>query len=351
MPRKRKKEHQGLPSRWIFQHGKYYFCVPKGQEDKWDGKKLFPLGKALHEAYKEWAARMERQEKGETISDLLDKYLLEVVPTKAKGTQRHNREVIPKIRAVFGHMKITDLKPKHIYQYADKRSSFSRAKEEIKVLKHAFTKAVQWGFIENNHLHGQVRLETPVKKKKRLVENWEVDAVMSLEPHSPISDVAMIQAYIELKELTGLRKTDMLLLRESDLLEEGIFVEHSKTINSTGVATIYEWTPRLRKAIDRIKLARPIDIAEFLFCTRRGKCYVKMEDYTTHSFDSAWQRTMKKALETTDLEKAFSERSLRNKVGTAAGDPKRAQELLRHASEETTKKFYRLKPEIVKPLK
>ena len=63
MPPKRKPENRGLPARWQFTHGAYYYFVPRGLEAMWDGKKRFRLGSALHEAYKVWADRVGRNDK------------------------------------------------------------------------------------------------------------------------------------------------------------------------------------------------------------------------------------------------------------------------------------------------
>ena len=49
---KRKKENLGLPNRWRFNHGAYYYSVPPGQESKWDGKRTFHLGRNLPDAYR-----------------------------------------------------------------------------------------------------------------------------------------------------------------------------------------------------------------------------------------------------------------------------------------------------------
>src|SRR5262245_12140664 len=58
LPRPRKREHRGLPARWIYQHGAYYYIVPRGLEAQWDGKKLFRLGATSPEAYRVWAERL-----------------------------------------------------------------------------------------------------------------------------------------------------------------------------------------------------------------------------------------------------------------------------------------------------
>src|SRR5471030_924022 len=109
MPKPRNPENKGLPARWKQQHGAYYYRVPPGLEAMWENKQMFRLGKTLPEAYKEWAKRLEATDKANNISQLLDRYALEVVPTKAAATQMGNSRHIKRLRAVFGHMSLTSL--------------------------------------------------------------------------------------------------------------------------------------------------------------------------------------------------------------------------------------------------
>jgi hypothetical protein len=105
MPRRRNKENRGLPTRWKFQHGAYYYRVPTGLEPAWDGKKFFRLGANLAEAYKLWAERINRPLEAKTVGQLLDRYLLEVVPRKGSPrTRASNRSAIVRLRAVFGDL-------------------------------------------------------------------------------------------------------------------------------------------------------------------------------------------------------------------------------------------------------
>ena len=102
MPKPRKPENKGLPARWQFAHGAYYYRVPPGLEDLWEGKKRYRLGASLPEAYKEWATRLETTgNKQTTIGQLLDRYALEVIPTKAPKTQESNQWALKKLRPVF----------------------------------------------------------------------------------------------------------------------------------------------------------------------------------------------------------------------------------------------------------
>src|ERR1700674_4568808 len=112
MPPKRKSENRGLPARWQHTHGAYYYRVPPGLESLWNDKKMFRLGKTLPEAYKVWAERVASADEAQTIAQLLDRYLLEVVPEKAAATRGDNRRMIVKLRAVFGELPLTGMKPK-----------------------------------------------------------------------------------------------------------------------------------------------------------------------------------------------------------------------------------------------
>lgn len=85
--------------------------------------------------------------------------------------------MIPHLRAVFGHMKLTDLKPRHGYAYLDARKPHLVAgKRELEVLSHAFTKAVQWGPIDDNPILGKMRLsgEYSTPPRDRYVEERRV---------------------------------------------------------------------------------------------------------------------------------------------------------------------------------
>lgn len=81
-PRKRNPENVGLPKRWKAEHGAYFYQVPKGREAAWGGKKKFRLGSTLNEAYKAWSDRLQAQIDVRRIEHLLDRYLLEVTPTR-----------------------------------------------------------------------------------------------------------------------------------------------------------------------------------------------------------------------------------------------------------------------------
>lgn len=348
MPRKRKAENRGLPARWRLVHGAYYYQVPPGLEHAWDEKKTFRLGKSLPEAYKTWADRVGNQDKIRTIGQLLDRYNLEVVPTKSKTTQAGNLIFIKTLRATFSDIPLTAIKPRHIYQYVEKRSAKISARREIEVLSHAFTKAVQWGYLDRHPFIGEVRLDGE-KPRNRYIENWELVEALALKPTRKSGSVLMIQAYMKIKLLTGLRRGDLLRLTMADIQDDGIHVTPSKTENTTGKRLVYDWSPELRLAVDEAKSVRPV-LSPYLFCNRRGKSYVK-EDGTANGWDSLWQRFMDRLLAETKITLRFTEHDLRAKCASDAATLEHAQQLLAHADGSTTKRVYRRKTEHIKPLR
>lgn len=350
MPQKRNAENKGFPPRWRKLHGAIYYRVPKGMEDHWDNKKLYRLGSTPSEAYTKWAEKIDNNIKGETIGQILDRYAQQVIPTKAPRSQTADKYNIQKLRAVLGDMFLTDLEPKHVYQYVDKRQGKVSAKRQIALLSHAFTKAVEWGYINKHPFKGEIRLEGE-KPRTRYVEDWEIIECLSLSPMRKAGSVIAIQAYIRFKLLTGIRRGDLLRIRMADCQEDGIHITPHKTEKRGGRSTIYEWSAELRNAVDMAKAARPIDISPFLFCNKYGAGYLNEKTGTASGWDSMWQRFMDRILEETEIKERFTEHDLRAKVASDAESLEHARQLLSHADSKITDRIYRRKAEVVKPAK
>lgn len=348
MPRARSKENRGLPPRWRFYHGAYRFLVPPGQEAAWDGKRQFTLGTTLGAAYKVWAERVGRNERVVTIGEALDRYAREVIPDKRPATRVGDIKRLPTLRRKFGDARLDSLLPKDIYTYVGaNKHRLTAAHREVELLSHVFTMCVQWGLIDRHPWKGQVVFQREMKPRpgRRYVEDSEVLEVLSLQPRRPSGSVLMVQAYIRLKLLTGLRQTDLLLLQPAlHFVDAGIRIETSKT----GVRQVFEWNPELRAAVDMALAARPLDIARWLFCTKQGGCYVNA-DTEVRTFARIWSNFMQRALAETKLTVRFKERDLRAKVASDAETLERARELLGHADARLTQRVYVRKPALIRP--
>jgi integrase len=353
MPRKRLPENAGLPTRWKLAHGAFYYQVPAGMEYAWDGKKLFPLGRKLSDAYKKWAERIGGVEDVRTISQLLDRYILEVTPQKAISSQKREREIIKLLRSVFGNMPLMAIQPTHIYRYADKRGKKSAkggglatARREIAVLSHAYSKAVRWGYIDRHPFKGQVTLETTAPRT-RYIEDWEIIECLSLPSLRKKGSVIAIQAYIKLKLLTGLRGGDILRLKVADLKEDGLHVLTQKTKR----AVVYSWTDVLRDVLQEAMAARPVHISPYVFCNKKGASYYNEKTGSVTSWDSMWQRFMDRVLIETKVKERFTAHDLRAKAASDADNLEHARSLLTHVDSKITQRIYRRKPEVVRPIR
>jgi len=169
--------------------------------------------------------------------------------------------------------------------------------------------------------------------RNRYVEDWEYDAFR--EHAGPL-----VSAYMGFKYVTGFRQGDILAIRRDQLKDDGIHI----TIGKSGKKRIMEWSDALHAAVDTIgQLKRPVR-GLYLFCTRTG------QPYTGNGFRSIWQRKMRSALETGVLKDRFREHDIRAKSASDT-DREHAIELMTHQDGRITDKYYRRKPEIMRPLR
>lgn len=303
-PRKSRKD---LPERVYYNHGSYYFVD--------DNKKWHNLGRDYALAMQAWAKLIGTPiDQPTTVGQLIDRYLLEVVPKKAERTQQDNRAEAGWLRSFFGDMKIADVEPHHIAEYRDHRTARVRANRELALLSHMFNCACEWGLMNTNPCaHVKRNKEKP---RDRYVEDAEVAAFKELCP-------PWLQIYIDIKCLIGLRQQDMLDLKYEDFTSTGV----KAFIKKVGRKISIQTTDELLELVGRLeKTASP-----YLFPTRTG---TRMSD---EGFQSVWGRRMDRFVRGGGLR--FTEHDLRGKVATDIDDPLQAQRLLAHSSLKTTEGY------------
>lgn len=334
----RKPQNKGLPQRWSIRHGAYYYEPPESVRHLWDGKSLFRLGKTLSEAHAKFAEMVGVHDRNiHTIGHLLDRYLIEVVPTFKPTTQQSEKTYIKKLRSVFGDVPVTSLEPQHVYKYFDTRKAKTSARNEVGVLSNAFSNAVKWGVIKKHPFKGEVTLKGAKKPRDRYVTDDEIKTCLKFEGRA--KSIKVVQAYIELKLLIGCRKADILRIKMSDIdTHLNVFTSKSEK------PMAFELTPALTEAIEKAKSLRPV-LSPYLFCTHRGECMVT-ESGRTGAFDYIWREFLAKVGVA-----HFTEHDLRRKAGSDQVTLERASELLGHSDIKVTKRHYRAKAQIVKPSK
>lgn len=210
----------------------------------------------LHEAHIEFGrriAKMTSADETDTFDKLCDQYMLRAFPEKKSQSRKDTARYVEVIREVFGNNAVDQVQTKHIYQFYDalqQNRGLNTCNKIMETLSDILTHAVRWGLIADHPMiGGKFKKKKPVKAQ-RYIEDWEIDEALTVAP-------LLIKAYINLKLLTGLRATDMLSLRWQDVREDGLFVAHSKTEDSTGKAQVFSWTDDLVNAIEDAKRLKP----------------------------------------------------------------------------------------------
>jgi integrase len=322
---RRRGSDNHLPARVYLRSGTYYYV---DENAKWIG-----LGKSFVDAMAKYGEIVGCQKNITKITDLIDRYLVEIAPTKAAATYKGNVAQAKFLRCGLGEIRVDSLLPRHIYEYMDFRAKRGKiqANREVALLSGMMKYAIRWGLVEQNPCSQVIRFKE--KARDRYIEDWEYKAFRDFSG-------PLISAYMDFKLLTGLRTSDVLGLRRDALKEDGIHV----TINKTKQKIIISWTDHLAAAVQAVKdLPRPIN-SMFLFSTRKG------QPYSVSGFASIWQRKMRKALEMDILKERFTDHDLRAKTGSDV-EIEHATKLLAHLDAKVTRKHYRRRVPIVKPLR
>ncbi|EPC5388233.1 tyrosine-type recombinase/integrase [Serratia proteamaculans] len=246
----------------------------------------------------------------------------------AMETQKDYRKYSVKVLGVFGTMPPDAIKPEHIRKYMDKRGLNSRTQANR---EKAFTSRVfRWGFerglVKGNPCKGVKQFKE--KSRTRYITNKEYDALFSVAP--PIVRVAMEIAY-----LCCARQADILTMRKSQLGEEGILIQQSKT----GVAQIKAWGKRLEAAISEAK-ALPLKYG-------MSSIYVIHQPsgskYSRDGFNSRWMKAKQDAKDKfPELDFDFTFHDLKAKgVSDLEGNLYDKQAISGHKNVEQTAKYDR----------
>jgi len=301
-----------------------------------DGKvKWVFLADNYSNALKFWAEREGATAMtGSTANHMIDRYVVDILPTLAVKTQEERTRQSKTLKRVFGKMLLSDIAPHHVASYLDQRKGPVAANREITFLSTAFTYAMRWGWCNSNPCK-EVR-RNKEKKRTRYISDDE----FALLTESASEQLACI---IELAYLTAARKGDLLKIRLSDLREDGLHMLPTKTEDNSGQAMIFTYTARLLDVLQRAKNLRRRASSMTLFATRNGT------PHTISGLNSAWRR-LKKRTKISNLH--FHD--IRAKTLT---DAKRmvnsdyAQALANHASVETTEIYIKAREvNTVRPL-
>ena len=350
MPKPRSRSNRSLPKFWRVRNHTYYYRVPPHLRRQFDGKTEISLGQDLSQAYQTFSKLVEQAETLSRVSELLDRYVLEVVTKYESANTRDSKErSIARLRHSLGDNYITDINSAVIYTYQDKcakAKSETIANRDIECISHVFTKAVRWGLLLNHPFKGIEKFK--LEPRRRYVEDWE------LAQWATVANPFLV-VYVGLKGATGLRQQDLLTIKKSDITETELHVQSLK-VDKRLRFPLYTDAGKptsVKRALDAISLfykKKPL-LSPWLFYTRSGTSYYDMDKRRAPGFKNIWQRSMKKAIAQTELTEPFREHDLRAKVASDLDTDREAQEQLAHSSADVTRKHYRRRGTIVRPAK
>lgn len=306
-----------LPARMYLEHGAYYFRAP-GQPRK-------NLGRDLADAITKYASIIGANWSGRTLGDVIDRYRGEVLPLKrSKQTRADQGKQLDRLKIAFGHFLPDNVTAQHCYKYADARRSKDgrpvpiAARQEISLLGHVFGKAIKWGIATGNPVRGVSLDRSP---KRRQVIMAEVIALRALA--NP-----RMAAAIDLAVNIGQRRGDLLTLKHSDIDDEWLHVEQSKS----GAKVDLQRSVAMMAIVARLKAFKPDIPNEHLIRKRNGK------PYTEDGFSSIWQRLQRKYAAAGG--QRFTFHDLRSVSADGAATAEEARDRLGHADVATTKRYY-----------
>lgn len=271
---RRRKIDLDLPAHVYRSHGSLFYVD--------FNKKWHCLGKDWNEsAKKQWVVLSEKENVIQgSMAELIDRYLEEIAIKKAVSSYRNNLLEAQNLRAVFGKMRPEDIKPKHVYAYLDLRgkNAPSAANREKALLSHMFTIGIRWGLIEVNPCRDVRKIS--IDKRTRYITDAEFAAVKAVS--SEVVRLIMDFAY-----LTGQRIGDVLEVRLTDLLDDGILIEQNKSGGKVRLLVL--WNDDLRRLVASIRAMDKQCGSVFLFHGRGG------HPYTYGGFSSMFRRFVQKA--------------------------------------------------------
>lgn len=241
--------------------------------------------------------------------------------------------------SVFGHMDVSDLRAEDVYRYLVSKGNV-QANRDKALLSAAYTHGRRIGVFSGDDPAKGLRFRNVEKPRDRYVTDDELQALIDASP-------APLACMIRIAYLTGMRQGDLLALRLDSITSEGIVYRPEKNKKSARLTTI-AWTKDLRQAVDDALALWRHPGRQWLFESRpRGRHADRgWGPYTTSGLQSLWRVAREKA----GL-KDITLHDIRGKAGSDMESDDQAQALLTHADSGITRRHYRRKSVVVKPVK
>lgn len=262
------------------------------------------------------------------IADCMDEYARNGVPQLRDRTQQDYLRILARLRPVFGHMDMRDLRPHHLMQYRDLRAKTSphQANQELAVMSEVCKVAIGRGLINANPCRQVGRVTT----HPREVDVTWADFSAVFNHARPVQQVAML-----LIASTGMRPADPRLLLRSAWHDDGLrYIERKSQRGAKkrgGKKRHWAWSPTLRWCYQRgLEIQNERPSIYFLASPNGGP-------FTANHWSQIFRAARQKALDAGEIEQEFQLKDIR---AMAANESTNPFELLQHGNGSVTMRHY-----------
>lgn len=303
-------------------------------------RREIPLGTDYATAVRKWAEFEANQSdipaKLITFRHVADRYIKEVIPTKATRTQSDNLKELDWLHKFFSDppAPLESIKPEHIRQYLDWRGSSGkvRANREKALFSHIWNMARAWGITAMPNPCAGIKGFSE-KGRDIYIEDDVLEAVWQA------ADIPLRDA-LDLAYLTGQRPADVLGMRATDINNGTLLVVQNKTGHKLRIEVTGDLEMLIARIETRKKSYKIFTLA--LICNEQGRALgiSALRD----RFDKARISAVKNTPALAEAIKAFQFRDLRAKAGTDKADSggmREAQMQLGHNSMAMTEHYVR----------
>lgn len=321
MGRTRKPEDQWMPPR-VYRGKSAYEWHPK----QGGSVRLCALDSARSVVWKRYEQEISKDTYRGTVLELFDDFNGSAdFKQLAPGTQKDYLRCYKKPSAVFGKMGANKVQPKHIRQFMDARGlqSETRANRELSYMSRAFGWGYERGRVDRNPCL-KVR---KFKEKPRDVYITDIEYNMVYKHARP-----HVKAAMEISYSCAARISDVLALKRSQLLPEGVYIRQGKTNR----ASIKAWGVRLRHAI---KLANelPGSVSSIYVVHQPNG-----QKYSKSAFDDAWADAKRKAGEELGYKLRFTFHDVKAKsISDQEGTREEKRQFADHGDARVTDRYDR----------
>ena len=246
----------------------------------------------------------------------------------AAETQKDYRKYSVKVLSVFGDMPSDAIKPEHVRKYMDKRGLKSRtqANREKAFMSRVFRWGYERGLVKHNPTKGVKQFKE--QARDRYVTDSEYSRLHSVAPE-------VVKIAMELAYLCCARQADILELKKSQIIDEGILIKQSKT----SVTQIKGWSPRLKDVIGQAANLPLKSGMNSIFVIHQPSG----AKYTRDGFNSRWLKAKQQAKTAyPDMDFDFTFHDLKAKgISDLEGNIYTKQEISGHKDVKQTARYNR----------